>query len=91
MSVVAKFQVNEIHDRLYGGKKVVMAPVYPAPEDAGTVTSKEDGQFFQATPQGELWMQVDNENAAEQFQVGDKFYLTFERAPEPEPQQINGG
>lgn len=83
MSVIAKFQVHEVHDRIYGGKKVILKPVYPSPEDGDTVTSKEDGQFFQATPQGELWMQVDNEVAAEHFQIGDKFYLTFERAPEP--------
>lgn len=84
MGVIAKFEVREVHDRLYGGKKVVLAPVYPQGDDS--VTSKEDGAFFQATPQGELWMQVDNEVAAEHFQTGDKFYLTFDKVPEPEPE-----
>lgn len=78
MGVVAKFRVTSTEAFEYGGTKVKMQPV----SDQGDpkVTSKEDGSFFEATPSGLLEMQVNNEAAAEQFQPGDRFYLTFERA-----------
>lgn len=80
MSVVAKFQVTSVETFQYGGQKVNLQPVYGGEGADPKVTTKEDGQFWEATPMGGLWMQINNPLAAEQFQPGDKFYLTFERA-----------
>lgn len=84
MAVIAKFSVSSVETFQYGGMKVKMQPVYAPPEGQQgydeKVTSKEDGAFWEATPSGELWMMVNNPDAAEQFQPGDKFYLRFERA-----------
>ncbi|HLP66756.1 MAG TPA: hypothetical protein VK181_04480 [Rhizobium sp.] len=37
----------------------------------------EDGRFTKATPWGELRMNVDNPNAAIQFEPGKSYYLDF--------------
>jgi hypothetical protein len=81
MAVVAKFQVSKVE--LYSGSsKVFLNPVYAGEGADSKVTTKEDGSFWEATPSGVLEMMVNNPLAAEQFQPGDKFYLTFERVPE---------
>jgi hypothetical protein len=83
MAVVAKFQVNSVELFAHGpSRKVKLGPVYAGPGADPQVTSKEDGAFWQATPQGSLEMVIDNPDASEQFQPGDKFYLTFERVPD---------
>ena len=82
MGVVAKFEVMSIETYKYPGQKVVLMPVYAGEGADPKVTSKEDGQFWEATPNGRLEMQVNNPVAAEQFQPGDRFYLTFERVPD---------
>ncbi len=78
MSVVAKFKVSSVESFEYGSK-VRMNPVCP-PADDTKVTSKEDGSFWEATPSGTLEMHVNNPGAAEQFQPGQCWYLTFEQA-----------
>ena len=39
----------------------------------------EDAAFYRSTPQGSIEMVIQNPDAAEQFQTGDKFYVRFER------------
>lgn len=39
----------------------------------------EDASFHRSTPQGSIEMVIQNPDAAEQFQSGDRFYVTFER------------
>ncbi len=53
------------------GNTVFMHAVYS--EDI----QSEDGRFTQATPWGELRMNVDNPNAAVQFEPGKSYYLDF--------------
>lgn len=78
MSVVAKFVVAHV-DSYASNSNVHMHPVCP-PADDSKVTSAEDGAFWQATPSGKIELMVNNPAAAEQFQPGDTFYVTFERA-----------
>lgn len=79
MGVVAKFQVTEVVLRPYNAE-VKLSPV--SATDDGTVTQPgEDKAFWEATPSGALSMTIKNEVAAEQFQPGDKFYVTFDKAP----------
>lgn len=80
MAVVAKFQVTSVEQFQWAGQKVNLQPVYAGPGADERVTSKEDGAFWEATPNGGLWMTINNPEAAEQFQPGDSFYVTFERA-----------
>lgn len=54
---------------------VVLTPVYP-----GQDASAEDKAFWEATPNGKLEMSVTNPDAAEFFELGEAYYLTFERA-----------
>lgn len=103
MSVVAKFRVNGVENRLppseYTGKdgQVRTGPVRLG-EDGEPVESyatvklsaiyekdipgadPEDLHFSKSTPQGSIEMHVSNVDALEQFQVGDTFYVRFERA-----------
>ncbi len=78
MPVVAKFKVSSVTSYEYGSN-VVLQPVVP-PADDTKITSAEDGAFWQATPSGKLEMTINNTAAAEQFQPGQSYYLTFERA-----------
>lgn len=57
------------------GIKVNLAPVY-APKDANC----ENSQFWQATPNGQCWMQINNPAAFDYFVEGQEYYLTFDRA-----------
>lgn len=77
MSVVAKFQVNEVANRV-GGGTVKLGAVYPNDDD-DKVTRDEETRFWEATPSGEVTLHINNVAALEQFQPGDKMYLTFER------------
>lgn len=54
---------------------VRLNPVYPGPD-----ASDEDKAFWTATPNGELSMVIDNPDAAEFFELGEDYFLTFERA-----------
>lgn len=69
MSVIAKFrcQSNE-------NGSISLWPVYdPNPES-------ENGKFFAATPGGNIQLSVVNETAAQQFEVGQEYYVTFKKA-----------
>lgn len=82
MGVVAKFHVNTVLHREYGGAEVQLSAVHPQDDD-DHVTRDENEKFFEATPQASLTMQITNAPAAEQFQPGQDFYVTFERADAP--------
>ncbi len=79
MAVVSKWKVSSVEAFEYSAN-VRLNPVYAGEGADPKVTSKEDGSFWEATPSGELKMSVNNAAAAEQFQPGDVFYVTFDRA-----------
>lgn len=85
MGVIAKFRVNSIKQFVVptvdsrGPIEVELNAVYPSDED-DKVTRDENTKFFEATPSAYLKMTVNNPPAAEQFQVGDEWYLSFSRA-----------
>ena len=79
MKVIAKFRCNSIEyysDAPDGPRRVRLDPVYPS-KDA----SEEDKAFWKYTPSGHLEMHIDNPPAADLFEIGQAYYLTFERVP----------
>lgn len=51
-----------------------------------TGTSQENKKFWQATPSGSFKFQTVNKEAAEMFQFGHEYYVTFREAqPEVKP------
>ena len=70
MSVRAKFICDTITP-CGDGNQIRLNVVYS--EDV----QSEDGRFTKYTPFGTLQMQVDNPNAAIQFEVGKKYYVDF--------------
>lgn len=83
MSVIAKFRVQPPIENYGGNVNVRLAAVMPSSDD-DEVTHDENERFWVATPTGELKMSITNVAAAEQFQVGDDWYLELRRAPKPE-------
>ena len=78
MKVVAKFRCNSIElfsTEPGGNRRVKLAPVYP-----GKDASEEDKAFWKYTPSGSLEMTIDNPPAADLFEIGKNYYLTFEVA-----------
>lgn len=71
VTVRAKFKVCEIN-KYSDGISVTLRPVVTG--------SKENEQFFAATPWGELKMGTVNQAAASQFAVGDEFYIDLTKA-----------
>lgn len=73
MTVVAKFLCIEKGETGYSEEyitsKVVLIPV--------TGNSEENQNFFQATPTGKLEMNMVNQSAAEQFEVGKEYFVDF--------------
>jgi hypothetical protein len=80
MAVRAKFRCLKIVTEDYGGvrqTKVHLGAVMGRVEEYG-----ENDRYHQATPVGDLMMQVDNPAALAQFQVNKSYYLDFTPAPE---------
>ena len=78
MKVVAKFRCNSIEYFSAdpgGSRRIKLSPVYPSKN-----ASEEDKAFWKYTPSGSLEMQVDNPPAADLFEIGKAYYLTFEAA-----------
>jgi hypothetical protein len=75
MSVRAKFTCISVEDYGYS-KKVKLIPVY----EGALGENEENKRFTKATPSGELWMTIDNPDAAIQFEPGKAYYLTFTAA-----------
>lgn len=79
-SVVAKMACNSIETSRYDKAgvltyvKVKLGAVYG--------TEGENKDFSNATPSGECWMQIDaGRPAAEFFEPGERYYVTFTKAP----------
>ena len=70
MAVRAKFTVVSITDRGNPTKTVCLEPRYDA-------AIPEDQRFCAATPWGSMEMSIDNPSAAEQFKIGQAFYVDF--------------
>lgn len=68
--VRAKFWVAVI-EKVWEDKatRVVLHPVYS--------DSPENEKFFEATPSGEIEMVIKNDFAAQQFHMGQEFYIDF--------------
>jgi hypothetical protein len=75
MAVRAKFRCTEIK-LMYGTTiKYTFTPQYQP-------DVPEDQKYEKATPQGELWMVVDNPAAT--FELGQDYYLDLVAVPAPE-------
>lgn len=82
--VRAKFQCQRIEESRYaGGKqsKIILTAVTPYNSE-DTVDNKK---FWEASPSGELVINVANERAVEYFKPGTAYYIDFTEAPAPEP------
>lgn len=81
MAVKAKFKVSSEQTFEYGGQKLFLNAVVPQIIDGQPeFENPEDESFWNATPSGSMEIQITNPAAAEQFQPGDSFYVTFEKA-----------
>jgi hypothetical protein len=80
MSVRAKMRVAEVTDLGYQ-KKIKLVAVY----EGELGKNEENRRFTKATPNGECWMTVDNPYAADQFEPGQEWYLTFEPVEQAVP------
>lgn len=84
MSVRAKVRVESVeYNKNAAGEResarVVARPVYD-PDPAS-----ENGRFFRWTPGGQIDLQVVNLDAADQFTVGDEFYVDFTKVEKAAP------
>lgn len=71
-TVRAKFRVSSIEDFGYS-KKVKYNTVYEGPLGP----NEENKRFTKASPNGEMWITIDNPYASDQFSVGDEWYVDF--------------
>lgn len=73
MAVRGKFKVSEVrtHDWSPTGVTVVLNAV------TGESGIPEDERYHKYTPSGKIEMFVDNPPAAEQFKLGQAFYVDF--------------
>lgn len=75
MTIRALMLVNTLTRNSYNRTvKVGMAAVYDQ-------SIPEEQRFTKATPQGTLDMWIDSPEVAEQFSLGQKFYLDFTPVP----------
>lgn len=79
MSVRAMFQVNEIRftphwNKNDDGSQSNLVTIKMSPVQDG---SEEANRFWAATPSGSLELGTVNEAAAEQFALGQTFYVDF--------------
>lgn len=80
-AVKAKFVCNRIELNAYRGQDGTKYPQPPVVHLAPVTGAEgEDKAFWDATPSGEMKMTITNPSAAEFFQAGDAYYLTFEPA-----------
>lgn len=80
MSVRAKFRCVCIED--YGlSKKVKLTVVNSGADPMGDTA--ENRNFTRYTPNGEIWMTIDNPHASVQFEPNEEYYVTFEPAKAP--------
>jgi hypothetical protein len=77
MSVKAKFVCNTVSKHKFNKQDTGHATVTLTPVTSG---SDENKEFWQYTPSGKLEMNILNEAAEKYFEVGEEYYLTFEKA-----------
>lgn len=74
-SVRAKFIVTKVEVYQPTSRLIAMKPVYS--QDP----THENKAFWDATPNGELTMTINNPTAAEFFRPGEEYYIDFSPAP----------
>lgn len=77
MSVKAKFICNNINKSKFSKQDIGSTRVTLVPVTSG---SDENKEFWQYTPCGSLEMTIKNEAAEKYFELGEEYYLTFEKA-----------
>jgi hypothetical protein len=91
MIVRAKFQVNRVSEilgsngsaKIYKDGKMTDTPVREIQMSAVYGGSEENKSFADATPSGQINFQLNNAACAEEFKVGDTYYVEFERVVKP--------
>lgn len=79
-TVISKFHVTNIESQGYSlegvptetGFKINMSPVY-RPKDP----ANENHKFWQASPSGALWLQIQNLDTKDFFKIGGEQYVLF--------------
>jgi hypothetical protein len=69
--VRAKFKVNQVTEHDGGFKQVTLAPVY------STDPNHENKKFWDATPNGQITMGIQNKSASALFEIGKEYYVDF--------------
>lgn len=77
MSVKAKFLCNQINKSKFSKEDKGITTVILTPVTTGSGENKE---FWQYTPSGHLEMQIKNEAAEKYFELGEEYYLSFDKA-----------
>lgn len=78
--VLCRFRVAEVTTTGYNSR-VKLTAAYDAPDKASPEVLEEIRQFFEATPNAELTMTINNEAAAEHFQPQQDWYIKLEKIP----------
>ena len=73
-TVTAKFRVHHISDGGAAGKSIFMSPVYSSDP------ASENYSWSQATPGGQIAMQISNPAAAEAFELNAEYLIEFKKA-----------
>jgi hypothetical protein len=68
--VRSKFQLTEITEMQWGGKRLKFQTIYDN-------SIPEDARFQKATPSGSIEMVIDNPVALAQFELGKYYYADF--------------
>lgn len=79
MSVRAKFKVEVVSRREHWDKdkgELISVKLAPVHGDG----NPENEAFYAATPSGEIKMEMLNQAAGEQFELGAEYYIDFTRA-----------
>jgi len=84
MSVRAKVIISSIteYESPKGSRHVTMRPVFKYQEGVVGNACLENHIFSDATPSGEIKMQINNPAAAKQFNIGQSYYVDFTEAHE---------
>lgn len=70
----AKFKVMLKSPYSYQGGEIAMAPVY------STDPAHENRAFWDATPNGEIKLRINNQAAFDNFEQGAEYYVDFTKA-----------
>lgn len=81
MSVRAKFRVTEKTEHAWYGNGKVDAVTIKLAAVYSSDPNHENKAFWDATPNANLEMQINNVSAADLFHVGSEYYLDFTEAP----------